>query len=168
MLELNKYLNLSIMRYKLYNKSQKAWSAMLEEIKKAQKSIYLEMYVFLDDTDKYDFIQELRKKVQAGVQVVIITDAYGSSKLKKTTIQSIRKAGIEFFLFSNWLRHIHRKILIIDERVAFIGGINIGQNFAKWNDLQIKLQGRIVKIIMKSFSYTYETVGGKNPKILKF
>ena len=157
------------MRYKLYKKSFKAWDAMLEAIDQAQKSIYLEMYIFLDDTSKsHDFIGRLQKKASRGLQVIVVADAFGSANIKKETVAKIKSAGIEFIFYSHWLRHIHRKILIVDERIAFIGGVNIGKSFSNWNDLQLRLTGRIVKPILKSFAYTYWMANGKDQRILEY
>ncbi len=155
------------MKYRLHTTSQKAWDAMLDAIDSAQKSIYIEIYIFLDDTKKsHDFIGKLRAKARSGVRVIIIADAYGSKLLKDEVAKTITKSGIEFIFFSHWLRHIHRKILIVDEKVAFIGGVNIGRRFRNWSDLQLQLRGRIVKRILQSFAYTYAMAGGKNKKIL--
>lgn len=155
------------MRYKLYKTSWKAWDAMLEAIDQAEKSVYLEMYIFLDDTsESHDFLGKLGQKAREGVQVVIIADSFGSSEIKKESVETLRQAGAEFIFFSNWLRHIHRKILVVDEKIAFIGGVNIGKKFALWNDLQLRFSNRMVKTIAKSFAYTYEMAGGKNQRIL--
>lgn len=155
------------MRYRLYTTSIKAWSAMLEEINKATKSIYIEMYIFLDDTgENHDFIGALRKKANEGVEIIIVADAFGSKNIRKKTVEDLRSAGVEIIFFSHWLRHIHRKILIIDERTAFMGGVNIGKHFTTWDDLQIKLSGRIISKLIQSFAYTYEMAGGKNSHLL--
>ena len=142
---------------------------MLEAIEDAQKSIYLEMYIFLADTKKsHDFIGKLRAKARAGVRVIIVADAFGSKSLKEEIAHTITKSGIEFIFFSHWLRHIHRKILIVDEKIAFIGGVNIGKLYKNWTDLQLELHGRIVKRLLKSFAYTYVMAGGKNKRILNY
>jgi len=141
---------------------------MIKAIEQAQKSIYIEMYIFLDDTTKsYDFIGKLKQKAKEGVEIIIVADAFGSNELKKETVTSIRESGIEFIFFSHWLRHIHRKILIVDKKIAFVGGVNIGKSFMHWNDLQLRLSGRMVRKIIRSFAYTYAMAGGKNKKILK-
>jgi cardiolipin synthase len=157
------------MKYYLHTTSVKAWDAMLRAIDDAKKSIYIEMYIFLDDTKKsHDFIGKLRAKAKSGIRVVIVADAYGSKLLKEEIASTIIKSGIEFIFFSHWLRHIHRKILIVDEKIAFIGGVNIGRQFKNWQDLQLELRGRVVKSLLKSFAYTYAMAGGKNAKILSY
>ena len=167
---MHKNLKLSpLMKYKLYTTSIKAWDAMIESIEQAKKSIYIEMYIFLDDTKKsHDFIGKLKQKARSGVRVIIVADAFGSKVLKNEIAKNIEKSGVEFLFFSNWLRHIHRKVLIVDEKIAFIGGVNIGKKFTHWNDLQIKLRGRTVKRILRSFAYTYEMAGGKDKKIIAY
>jgi len=157
------------MSYRLYTTSVKAWDAMIEAIDQAQKSIYIEMYIFLGDTtESHDFIGKLKQKAAEGVKIVIVADAFGSSDLSKETVTGIRESGIEFIFFSHWLRHIHRKILIVDEKIAFIGGVNIGKLFIEWSDLQLKISGTMVGKILKSFAYTYGMSGGKDEKILIF
>ncbi len=157
------------MKYKLYTTSQKAWDGMYKAMSAAQKSIYLEMYIFLDDTQTtHDFWGLLKAKAKAGLEIVIITDAYGSAALKDESVKEMRLAGVEFIYFSRWFRHTHRKILIIDNKTAFIGGVNIEENIRHWVDLQIRVSGRIVQPLLQSFAYAYKMVGGKKDSILEF
>lgn len=157
------------MKYQLYTTSQRAWDGMFKAMKLAQKSIYLEMYTFLDDTQvTHNFLQLLKDKASSGIEVVIIADAFGSSLLRPGAVDELRASGVEFVFFNRWFSHTHRKILIIDNQIAFIGGVNIIEETRNWLDLQIKLQGRIIMPLLKSFAYTYETVGGKKESILKY
>ncbi len=157
------------MKYRFYTTSKKAWKAMLKEIYLAKKSIYLEMYIFLDDNEKdYDFISALKEKAEQGLNVSVIADAYGSSKLSNKTIKSLKESGVEFIFFSNLLRRTHRKILIVDEKIAFTGGVNINKKIIDWKDLQIKISGPIVKPFLKSFAKGYKLAGGKKESILKY
>jgi cardiolipin synthase A/B len=143
---------------------------MINEIKKAKKFVFIEMYIFMDDTlDKHDFISVLKKKSQEGIKVVVVADSLGSFEIKKSTIKELRLSGVEFLFFSHWLRRTHRKILIIDGRTSFLGGVNIKKNSSDWLDLQIKIVSpRLTKNILRSFSYTYQMSGGKNEKILAY
>jgi cardiolipin synthase A/B len=157
------------MRYRLHTTSARAWKAMIEAIEKAQKAIYIEMYIFSADTGKrYNFLEKLSEKAQSGVRVVIVVDNYGSRDLKNSINKELLDSGIEFIFFSHWLRHIHRKILIVDETVAFIGGVNIGKKFKHWNDLDLEIEGLAVKSILRSFAYTYSMSGGKDPRIIGY
>lgn len=157
------------MRYSLYTTSHKAWDAMFKAMSNAQKSIYIEMYIFLNDTQTtHNFLKLLKEKAASGVEVVIIADAYGSSTLKPEAIAELRAEGVEFIFFSHWFRHTHRKIVIIDNRIALIGGVNIEEKTRNWLDMQVKLQGKIVAPLLKSFAYAYEMVGGKKESILKY
>ncbi len=142
---------------------------MFKVISQAQKSIYIEMYIFLDDTrNTHNFLGLLKDKARAGLEVIVIADAYGSSELKSSSVKELREAGVEFIYFSHWVRRTHRKILIIDNKIAFLGGVNIKEKIRYWHDLQIKLEGRIVRPVIKSFARGYRKAGGKRQSILKF
>lgn len=157
------------MKYKLYTTSQKAWDGMFKAMAAAQKSIYLEMYIFSGDTQAtHNFLGLLRDKAKAGLEIVVVADAYGSSKLTKETVNELRQSGVEFIYFSHWFRRTHRKILIVDNQTAFIGGVNIEENTRNWRDMHIKMTGRITKPLLQSLAYTYQMAGGKKESILKY
>ena len=157
------------MKYRFYTTSAKAWDGMFKAISEATKSIYLEMYIFLDDTGvTHDFLGMLKDKARQGVEVVIIADAFGSHELKPASISELKEAGVEFIFFSHLLHRTHRKILILDNKTAFLGGVNIEEKTRYWRDLQIKLSGKIIKPIIKSFAYAYKMAGGKKTSILQY
>lgn len=156
------------MRYKFYTTSDKAWDGIMFAINQAQQSVYIEMYIFLGDTQQtHDFFGKLKEKALAGMEVVLVLDAYGSSELQNTTIQDLRAAGVELLFFSRWLRRTHRKLAIIDNKIAFIGGVNIENKIRNWQDLHLRLGGKIIKPLLRSFAYTYQQCGGKNNNILR-
>jgi len=156
------------MKYRLYTTSRKAWDGMIRSISEAKSSIYMEMYILVDNTVSHNFFGLLKEKALAGLKVVIIADAYGSSSLSNQAIKELREAGAEFIFFSHWFRRTHRKILVIDEKIAFIGGVNIREDIRDWRDMQIRLAGRIIKPIIQSFAYAYQMAGGKDEHILKY
>ncbi len=156
------------MRYKIYTKNESAWDSMFQAISRAESSILFEMYIFVDDTsDTHDFIEILSQKARSGLKVKIVFDSFGSEVSEKS-IKKLKDAGVELFFFSALFRHTHRKILIIDEHVAFVGGINIKKFFKKWNDLLIRVEGKIVKHVLKSFAKVYKDCGGKDQFVLKY
>lgn len=141
---------------------------MLKAISEATKSIYIEMYIFLGDTENtHDFIGILKEKALKGVEVVIIVDVYGSKDIKPSIVAELRESGVEFIFFSHWLRHTHRKLLIVDGKVAFLGGVNIERKIINWLDVQVKIQGKIIKPVLKSFAYAYKMSGGKKESVLQ-
>lgn len=154
------------MQYKFFNNSQKSWQAMFDVILLAQKSIYLEMYIFQNDIVDFDFFKLLKDKAKAGLKIKIILDSFGSSKLNKKVILELREAGIELIFLSYFLYRTHRKILIIDEKVAFIGGVNFHQSSSLWNDLMVQMEGKLVFYIIKSFAKVYAQCGGKDSSVL--
>lgn len=157
------------MSYRFYTKSTSVWSGMYQAISQAQESVFLEMYIFLEDTrETHDFVGLLVAKAEAGVLVALVLDAFGSHNLSKKAIKRLRTAGVDLHFFSHLLYRSHRKILVIDKKLAFIGGANIKKNTQQWNDLTMQVSGVVVKPILKSFAYTYKISGGKNPQILVY
>ena len=155
------------MRYKFYTNSESAWQAMFETISSAKESVSLEMYIFIDDMKAINFLELLAKKAREGVRVSIVLDSFGSADMSSAGIRTLRDSGAEVFFFSHLLHRTHRKILIIDERIAFIGGVNFHQNTRYWNDLAVKVEGPLVRHAARSFAKTYQNSGGSDPRVLR-
>ena len=139
---------------------------MFDSISGAQKSVYLEMYIFNDDMHQFNFFNLLKEKATQGLQVIIILDSFGSHELSKAKIKELKDSGIELLFMSYFFHHAHRKILIVDEHVAFIGGVNFHQSAELWNDLVVRIKGSLVKKITRSFAKSYVRAGGTNHEIL--
>ena len=139
---------------------------MLAAITAAHESIYLEMYILEDDTSGFDFLSELVQKAQDGVRVCIVLDRLGSFGLANAAIERLRASGAEVLFYSYWWKRTHRKILIIDEKQVFLGGVNISRKFAPWRDLQIELRSvRIAHTMLSSFALVYKDAGGTDPLV---
>lgn len=139
---------------------------MFDAIKGARESVYLETYIFLDDLHNFNFLRLLEEKAREGARVRIVLDAFGSSELPKKAVAELRQAGVEVFFYSNILHRIHRKILIVDESLAFIGGVNFHQVALKWSDLTLGIRGKLVNSILRSFAKVYSECGGRDTRIL--
>jgi cardiolipin synthase len=150
------------MLYKFFANSQKTWAAMYEAISSAKESIYLEVYIFQDDMVEFDFLSLLKEKARTGLKIKIILDSFGSSGLSKKAISEIRESGAELLFLSYFLHRTHRKILVIDEKLAFIGGVNFHQHSSLWNDLAVRVRGKLVNSITRSFAKTYIECGGRD------
>ena len=105
------------------------------EIDGAQFEIHLETYIFKADATGRAVAGALARAARRGVAVRVLVDGYGSQDLDPALVKQMEAAGVQFLVYrpniSPWslrharLRRLHRKIAVIDARVAFIGGINV-------------------------------------------
>ena len=142
---------------------------MIESVQDATTSIYLEMYIF-EDTDMgqdLDFVSLLEAKARAGVRVVVILDAYGSRGFSDGSIERLKQSGAEVLFYSFYLQRTHRKLLVVDERVAYVGGVNLSRRFKDWDDLVIRVRGKLVSSVARSFARIYRACGGTDTHVLR-
>ncbi|MEK7065037.1 MAG: phosphatidylserine/phosphatidylglycerophosphate/cardiolipin synthase family protein, partial [Patescibacteria group bacterium] len=165
--------------YKIYSTSHEAWDAMMRAILGAKKSVFWELYIFLDDEAGRPFFDALEQKAKSGVDIKLVVDAIGSFWLSKKRTESLRLAGVDLQFFSErskkyrgwWKRLIsrtHRKILIVDEQIGFIGGVNVSQEMKEWLDIQVRVEGKIVNSLLRSFAKSYTICGGDKQKVKQF
>ncbi len=153
------------MSQKFFTNSEKSWEAMLGAMMSARESIYMEMYIFSDDMSEYNFFSVLERKAKEGVRVRIILDSFGSLSLSNDSVARLRASGAEVIFLSKFLHRLHRKILIIDERVAFLGGVNIHKSAQMWTDLMVRIEGKIVERVVRLFARDYVNAGGHDIEI---
>ncbi|MDO8467145.1 MAG: phosphatidylserine/phosphatidylglycerophosphate/cardiolipin synthase family protein [bacterium] len=156
------------MKYKFFTKSDKAWGAMLEAVNGAQKSIYLESFILTDDPETHHFLEVLKTKAKHGIRVKIVIDRAGSFWFGTIDKQAFAAAGVEVLIFNRWINHSHRKLLIVDEEIGFIGGVNLRGEYADWLDLHLRVTGVFVKRLRSSFAKIYYLSGGRDEEVLKF
>lgn len=145
---------------------------MYQAIQEAQESIYWELFIFTHDEVGQTFVEALKEKARAGLEVKLLFDGYGSFWFDNSAIKELREAGAEVRYFNPirlsylwrrlryWLERNHRKVLIVDRRLGFIGGVNIEKTMQSWLDLQVKVEGPIVHSLLKSFARSYLAGGG--------
>lgn len=139
---------------------------MYEAMSAARECIYLEMYIFVTDQEELDFLSVLEEKARSGVQVKIILDSFGSRDLSDEATARLRDAGVEAIFFSSFFHRTHRKILVVDQKVAFVGGVNLHPSTKKWDDLVVLLEGAMVKTIVGSFAKVYVSCGGRDEALV--
>lgn len=146
------------------------FSSMLDEIKRAKSLILFEAYLFQSGETADNFINELCSAKERGVEIFVILDEYGSKSLNEVDKNKLTHAGIElllynptsFFHISTSLKRDHRKLLIIDNDVAFIGGAGITDKFTPsitldyWHDVMLKIKGDIIFDLIHSFKKIWE------------
>lgn len=109
--------------------------ALSAAIDGAHHEIFLETYIFADDETGQRIALALKRAAQRGVVVHVLLDGFGSKELPGTLIEDMRAAGVQVLYFRRepqlWkfrrhrLRRLHRKLVVVDGRLAFVGGINI-------------------------------------------
>lgn len=131
-------------------------------IAQAKHSIHLQFYIFDEDSTGSEVIEALIQARQRGVNVYVIVDGYASNNISKQTIQQLRNSDVYFKRFSPiksfYLRigrRMHHKIVLIDDQIALIGGLNIADKYAgvnephPWLDFAVEVKGSVVTDIKK-------------------
>lgn len=139
---------------------------IFKDIEYAEKHIHIEFYIISNDEVGNKLRELLVKKAQAGVQVRVIYDFWGSFDLNKKFLQSMKTAGIRFeafyppkfpYILGRLNFRNHRKIIIIDGKVGFTGGVNIanrylhGDKLGLWRDTFIRMEGSAVYGLQETF-----------------
>ena len=136
--------------------------AMLEAIDAATKSVCLEVYVYQDSPVGIRFREALVRAGKRGVGVRVLVDAVGSYFLPAHFLDPLRSAGGEVRQFNpvtlkRLIIRNHRKLLVCDGRVAFVGGFNIASEYegdgvkSGWCDVGLKIEGALVAQLESSF-----------------
>lgn len=160
----------------LYTKGTEAFQALMNEIEKARKTIYISTYVFKNDCVTRKLLKKLTEKAKSGVKVKILIDALGAYKVYfcQKIFKLLKKAGgkVYFFMpiiqmpFCNYINfRNHRKIYLFDEKKVFTGSMNLGNEYMgptpckkRWKDLLFSIQGQSTNyfssIFVSDWQYT--------------
>ncbi|MCB5230055.1 MAG: cardiolipin synthase [Candidatus Cloacimonas sp.] len=152
-----------------------AIDAICEEIDKAKESVHFQFYIIRSDETGELVKKHLIKKAGEGVQVRVLYDAVGSWTLTKEYIESLRQGGVEVvpfspvkfpFISSKLNYRNHRKIVVIDGKVGFVGGINISDKYRHkpkyWRDTHLRLKGDAVHSLQAIFANDWLFSTGKD------
>ncbi|HEY1120017.1 MAG TPA: cardiolipin synthase [Haloferula sp.] len=146
---------------------EETFEAMFEAIASAEKYLLVNFFIVKNDRVGQRFKQALIDRAKAGVRVYFLYDEIGSNKLSRSYLKEMEDAGISHHYFGSnrhwWSRlqlnfRNHRKIVVVDGKEGFIGGINVGdeylgrdQRFGAWRDTHLKLKGPSVQAIQLVF-----------------
>ena len=152
-------------QYTILSDSEKIYEQMLLDIESAREEIFLETYIFEDDAIGRSFRDLLIKKVLDGVRVRLLIDAWGSSIRKKFFKKFIDAGGeVRFFRelryalrwFNANHERNHRKLLLIDKEISYIGSINITKKSLKWRELVLRIDSPLTKAFRQLFLKTWK------------
>ena len=143
------------------------FEALLEDLEQAKSFIHLEYYIIKNDELFQRIAEVLERKAAQGVEVRVLFDAMGSRTVRHSYWKQLRKKGIrtaEFFpaILGRFQLRInyrnHRKIVVIDNKVAYVGGFNVGKEyidrdpkFGHWRDTHLRIQGTAVMSLQLRF-----------------
>lgn len=163
-------------RIELLRAGGETFPAMLAAIAAATRSIQLESYIILDDLHGRRFIDALCERARAGVVVRLMFDAIGSWGLSLAAKAQMSDAGIQWIEYrpiAPWraplglMHRNHRKILVVDDSIGFVGGLNLTSQYAAkeddgegWLDYSTCFEGPIVRDCAKIFRATWLKEGG--------
>jgi cardiolipin synthase A/B len=164
--------------YQFYSTTSEAWDAMYQALLGAKKSIFWEIFIFIDDQVGAKFIRVLVDKAKAGLDVKLVVDAAGSRRLSRKGEKVLKEAGVDLLWFHRlmpdmsirrWINRVffrnHRKVLVADEETAFLGGVNIDAKTVEWDDLYLRMQGKVVHPLLRGFAKSYISAGGQKKKV---
>jgi cardiolipin synthase len=153
------------------------YPSMLAALTGARRTICIETYILASDSTGDRFKAVLMERAKAGIEVRLIYDAVGSFGLSGGWVDEMRDAGVQVIDFNPiapWRRRFrlshrdHRKIIVVDDEVAFTGGLNIANDYAAvsdggagWHDMHCRVTGAIVVDLARMFRRTWIRGGGK-------
>jgi cardiolipin synthase len=170
------------------------YRSMFAAIRDAKDHVNLETYIFEDDDMGRQFAELLLEKQGQGVQVNVIYDSVGALKTPEAFFARLKDAGVRVLEFNpvnplkakkGWQinNRDHRKLLVVDGRIAFVGGINISNVYSTgssvmstasadpgadrstrgWRDTHVRIEGPVVADFQKQFVATWTKQGGEPP-----
>lgn len=172
--------NLSSNQFKLLINGEEKFPEVLKVLDSASKHIHMEYYAWENDVRGNQIKEILLKKAKSGVIVRIMYDAYASRKIKHNIVKELKNGGVEIHpvikirmdLLANRVNHRdHRKIIIVDGIIGFLGGINISDRYDNsidtglyWRDTHIKITGPGVMNIQRHWIINWHACQHKKLK----
>jgi cardiolipin synthase len=175
-------------RVEILLNGDQTFPAMLQAIRSARKSINYAQYLYQDGAIAYEFAEAFAERCRAGIEVNLLIDSHGGSKIPPDIFQLLVDAGCRF----EWFRRIkifqfitpwellrynyrnHRRILVIDGQIGFTGGHGIseawtgdGRSEDHWRDTDVRVEGPVVQQLQAAFveswrETTGDVLGGEN------
>ena len=162
-------------RVDVFFRGENAFEAMGKAIDAAREEVLVESYILKDDSTGHAFLDVVGRAAARGVAVRVLADAWGSLTTRRSFWKEMKRRGVEARLFNPLFPHLlfqpfrdHRKILVVDRRVAFTGGMNIadeygsgiGSSTGPWRDTHARIEGPAAWELAVVFSEAWRRAGG--------
>jgi len=160
-----------------YHDGCHAYDAMIAAIESAKMHIHVEFFIFRSDATGKRFIDALRRKADEGVEVRLLYDAVGAHDLSGVLLSQLCSGGgkcAAFLSLRNPFRRFqinlrnHRKVVVVDGRVGFLGGLNVGDEylgkspkFGCWRDTFFRVEGPAVHDLQQTFTEDWDFASGE-------
>jgi cardiolipin synthase A/B len=143
------------------------YEAELEAIRNARVSINIEAYIFQKGKVMSRFVEALTAKAREGVEVRLVLDGLGSASTSEEDLKSLMDAGgqvafyhsLRFGSIPNYNNRTHRELMIVDGKIAFIGGAGVGDHWMisteknrRWRDTMVRVEGDAVTNLQSTFA----------------
>lgn len=164
-------------RVRLCPNGEVGYARLVEMIEGAQTSIHIATYVFHPDEVGKDILERLTRRAHEGIEVRLLVDGVGSHTLKRRKLKKLIAAGGKAHHFNPIFYHPlrnrldlrnHRKIVVVDNRIAMAGGTNIADEYigptpkkGRWQDLSFLLEGPEVGVYAEIFRLDWQFVSGE-------
>ena len=141
---------------KLYTNGKDHYHQLFMDIDNAKECIYIEFYTIHNDVVGHSLVEHLTKKAQEGVKVLLMCDFIANLSTPPKMFKPLKKAGGQVIRIKPFFTHYrsHRKIVVIDHNISYIGGMNIGKKYINmgkkknpWRDTQVRLTGSCSNIL---------------------
>ena len=165
-------------RVSYFDEGEALFRDLVQELENAEKSIHMEYFIWRSDELGERIKEVLLRKAAEGVEVRLLFDGVGCFRMMSRRYKrQLAKGGVQIRYFldplnpiSGWLLNYcnHRKILVVDGRIGYTGGMNIGseyidggKRFKTWRDTHVKLEGDTVNLLQAVFMADWENSGGR-------
>ena len=171
----------------LLTTGQEKFDDLFSAVRQARSSIHLEYFNFRNDSIARELFLLLEAKAAEGVEVRALFDGFGNDSnnrpLLKKHLRAIRQKGVEIYEFDPvrfpWVNHVwtrdHRKIVIIDGKIAYTGGMNVAdyyingtQQVGSWCDMHCRIEGEEVNTLQRIFMRIWHKVTGQRLQGAKY
>ncbi len=162
-------------RYRALFNGEQIFPAMLDAIGNAKQTITFETYIYWSGMIGRQFADALSERAKAGVKVHVLLDWIGSEKMDKALIEELKSAGVEVEKYHppHWTNlarlnnRTHRKLLVVDGRIGFTGGVGIAENWTgnaqdpdHWRDTHFQVEGPVVAQMQAVFMENWIKTSG--------